>query len=102
MSYNKNMVLDVLSAVKLEKAKTGFGYRLIDIDNVGLLERDMSITECDEFFKKNGIATPPRRKVGDVFFLECEYGMRGLFVYVPVNEAQYNEQVEKFFNGYAR
>jgi hypothetical protein len=97
MSYNKNLVLEVLSAVKLEKAKVGFGYRVIDTDAVGTLEKDMSITECDEFFKKNGIETPPRRKHGDVFFLECEYGMEGLFVYVPVSEDIYNDQMDKFY-----
>lgn len=99
--FNKSMVLNTLSAVKLEKAKVGFGYKLVDYNLIGILEREMSITDCDKFFKSYGIKTPPRRKDGDVFFLEIEYGAIGLFVMMPVSEELYNEQVEEFLIGYS-
>jgi len=100
--FNKNLVLNMLGAVKLAKAKVGFGYMLIETANIGILEKEMSITDCDKFFKSYGIKTPPRRKDGDVFFLNMEYGAEGLFVMVPVSEQLYNEQVNKFMDGYSK
>lgn len=98
--FRRDLVLNMLSAVKLEKARVGFGYRLVDYNNIGRSEKEMSITDCDKFFKSYGIKTPPRRKDGDVFFLEVEYGAVGLFVMIPVSEELYNEQVEKFISEY--
>ena len=98
--FNKSLVLNMLGAVKLAKAKVGFGYMLIETANIGIMEKEMSITECDKFFKSYGIKTPPRRKDGDVFFLNMEYGAEGLFVMVPVSEDLYDDQVALFMEGF--
>lgn len=92
-----NNVINVLSTVKLEKAITEFGYRVVEVCNTGVHDCDMSIADVDNKFLKNGVR-PPRRKTGDVYALEVEMYTKGLIVYLYVDKATYEAETAKFLN----
>jgi hypothetical protein len=98
-SMHKRNILKIDRAVKIERV--GLRYKLYDTDMIGTQDKDMSIAEHADFFKKNGIKLPMIRRDTDMFFLEVEYGTDGFYVLIPVNEEVYEEEVNKFFEGYS-
>jgi hypothetical protein len=91
---NMNGVIRVLASIKLEKAVTGFGYRVIEVAAHGVLDQEMSITQVDNLFLQNGVRVP-RRKTKDMYALEVEVYTKGLIVYMYVDEDTYNKETAK-------
>ena len=90
-------VLSVCAAIKLEKAIVGFGYNLTEIAAHGAKTEFNTINEIDKLFLDNCM-TPPRRKKGNVFYLEVEMYTTGLFVFIEVNEELYSQEANRFLS----